>query len=98
LSLSTPEQRKKLCPIFCDEFGYQNDVEMRKFEQMCRKDREKSTRQYPSLLISEEYTNCIKEPFNRDRTLAFLHAKITTTNHVWTQRWWTILSTLWNNL
>jgi hypothetical protein len=27
------------------------------------------------LLISEEYTNYTKVPFNRDRTLAFLHAK-----------------------
>ncbi len=42
LSLSTPEQRKKLRPFFRDEFGYQNDVETRKFEQMCRKDGEKS--------------------------------------------------------
>jgi hypothetical protein len=48
---------------------------MRKFEQMCRKDGEKSAAQYPGLLIGEEYTNYIKDPFKKERTLAFLSAK-----------------------
>ena len=46
LSLSTPDQRREFCQIIHDEFGYQNDVDMRKFEQMCRKDGEKSAAQY----------------------------------------------------
>ncbi len=75
LSLSTPDQRRKFCPNIYDKFGYQNDVDMRKFEQMCRKDGEKSTAKYPGLLISEEYTNYIKDPFKKERTLAFLSAK-----------------------
>jgi hypothetical protein len=75
LSLSTPNQRRKFCLTIHDEFGYQNDVDMRKFEQMCRKDGEKSAAQYPGLMISEEYTNYIKDPFKKERTIAFLSAK-----------------------
>jgi hypothetical protein len=77
LSLSTPDQRRKFCPNIHDKFGYQNDVDMRKFERMCRKDGEKSAAQYLGLLISEEYTNTnySKDPFKKERTLAFLSAK-----------------------
>ena len=71
LSLSTPNQRRKFCLIIHDKFWYQNDVDMRKCEQMCRKDGEKSAAQYPGLLN----TNYIKDPFKKERTLAFLSAK-----------------------
>jgi hypothetical protein len=75
MSLSTPEQRRKLCPNIIEEIGYQNDVDMKKFQQMCRNDGERFAAQYPGLLNSEEYINYIKNPFNKKRTLDFLNTQ-----------------------
>jgi hypothetical protein len=75
MSLSTPKQRRKLCPNIIEEFGYQNDVDMKKFQQMCRNGGERFAAQYPGLLNSEEYINYIKDPFNKERTLDFLNTQ-----------------------
>ncbi len=75
MSLSTLKQRRKLCPNIIEEFGYQNDVDMKKFQQLCRNGRERFSAQYPGLLNSEKYINYIKDPFNKERTLDFLNTQ-----------------------
>jgi hypothetical protein len=69
---STPLQRSKYRPISEGQFKYQSDVEKSKFDKLCLKQGKQYYAQYPELLASDEYTNYIKDPFNRDRTSTYL--------------------------
>jgi hypothetical protein len=74
MSLSTSSQRKKYRPIPYGDFKYQNDVDKNKFEKLCQKQGEKYYAQYPDLLASVEYTNYIKDPFNKEKMFTYLKA------------------------
>ncbi len=75
MSFSTPEQRRKLRPLITEEFGYQNDVDIKKFQKMCRNGGERHAAMYPELLNTNEYIKYIKDPFNKERTLEFLNTR-----------------------
>ncbi len=47
-------------------------MEKNKFEKACLKQREQGYAQYPDLLASDDYTNYIKDPFNKEKTLHYL--------------------------
>ena len=70
--LSTPNHRRKLRPKITDKFVYQTDVGIKKFEQMCTAQTERLAAMYPKLLTSNEYIKYIKDPFSKERTMAFL--------------------------
>jgi hypothetical protein len=72
MEFSTPLQRNKYRHIPEKQFKYQSDVEKSKFEKLCSKQGEQYYAQYPDLLASDEYTNCIKDPFNKDKTSTYL--------------------------
>jgi hypothetical protein len=97
MCLSTPKQRRKLCPNIIEEFGYQNDVAMKKFQLMCRNGGERFAAQYPRLLNSEVY-QLYQRSIKKRKDIGFFEYTNTTSNKDWTQRWWTILFTLWNYL
>jgi hypothetical protein len=42
-------------------------VEKNRFEKLCSKQGEQYYVQYPGLLASDDYTNYIKDPFNKDK-------------------------------
>ncbi len=65
---STPLQRNKYRQIPEEQFKYQNDVEKNKFEKAYSKQGEQGYAQYPDFLASDDYTNYIKDPFNKDKT------------------------------
>jgi hypothetical protein len=69
---STPLQRNKYQPIPEEQFKYQSDVEKNRFEKLCSKQGEQYYVQYPGLLASDDYTNYIKDPFNKDKTSNYL--------------------------
>ncbi len=71
VEFSTPLQRSKYQPIPEGQFKHQSDVEKSKFDKLCSKQGEQYYAQYPELLASDEYTNYIKDPFNRDRTSTY---------------------------
>ncbi len=71
MEFSTPLQRNKYRPIPEGQFKYQSDVEKSKFEKLCSKQGEQYYAQYPDLLASDEYTNYIKDPFNKDKTSTY---------------------------
>jgi hypothetical protein len=73
MNLSTPDQRRKLCPYITDQFGYQNDVDIKKFGQMCKNETERHAAMYPALLTSDKYIKYINDPFSKERTLEFLN-------------------------
>ncbi len=73
MNLPTPNQRRKLCPYITDQFGYQNDVDIKKFEQMCKNETERHAAMYPALLTSNEYIKYINDPFSKERMLEFLN-------------------------
>jgi hypothetical protein len=50
LILTTPDDRRKLRPKITYHFGYQNDVDIKKFEQMCNNETERLAAMYPNLL------------------------------------------------
>ncbi len=72
MEFSTPLQRNKYRPIPEGRFKYQSDVEKTKFEKICSKQGEQVYAQYPELLASDDYTNYIKDPFNKDTTSTYL--------------------------
>ncbi len=43
-----------------------------RFENLCSKQGEQYYAQYPGLLASDDYTNYIKDPFNKDKTSTYL--------------------------
>ncbi len=49
-------------------------MDKNKFEKLCQKQGEKYYAQYPDLLASDEYTNYIKDPFNKEKTFIYLKA------------------------
>jgi hypothetical protein len=51
---------------------YQSDVEKNRFTKLCSKQGEQYYAQYPGLLASDDYTNHIKDPFNKDKTSPYL--------------------------
>ncbi len=73
MNLSTPDQRRKLRPYITDQFGYQNDVDIKKFEQMCKNETERHAAMYPALLASNKYIKYINDLFSKERTLEFLN-------------------------
>ncbi len=68
MEFSTPLQINKYPAIPEELFKYQSNVEKNKFEKACSKQGEQGYVQYPDLLASDDYTNCIKDPFNKDKT------------------------------
>jgi hypothetical protein len=72
MEFSTSSQRNKYRPIPEGQFKYQSDVEKTKFEKLCSKQGEQCYAQYPELLASDDYTNYIKDPFNKDTTSNYL--------------------------
>ncbi len=78
MEFSTPVQRNKYQPIPEEQFKYQSDVDKNKFEKLCSKQSEQSYAQYPGLLASDDYTNYINDPFNKDKTSPYLsHCHVT---------------------
>ncbi len=71
MEFSIPIQRNKYRPIPEEQFKYQSDVEKNKFEKACSKQGKQGYMQYPNLLASDDYTNYIKDPFNKDKTLRY---------------------------
>ena len=47
-------------------------MEKNRFEKLCSKQGEQYYAQYPGLLASDDYTNYIKDPFNKDKTSTYL--------------------------
>jgi hypothetical protein len=72
MEFSTPIQRNKYQPIPEEQFKYQSDVDKNKFEKLCSKQSKQSYAQYPGLLASDDYTNYINDPFNKDKTSTYL--------------------------
>jgi hypothetical protein len=72
MEFSTPVQRNKYQPIPEEQFKYQSDVDKNKFEKLCSKQSEESYAQYPGFLASDDYTNYINDPFNKDKTSTYL--------------------------
>ena len=68
MEFSTPLQRNKYRPIPEEQFKYQSDVDKNKFEKLCTRQNGQSYAQYPGLLASDDYTNYINDPFNKDKT------------------------------
>jgi hypothetical protein len=71
IECSTPHQRNKYWPVPEEQFKYQVDIDKDKFDNICKK-KEEHWMQYPQVLSSDEYTNYIKYPFNRDKTMTYL--------------------------
>jgi hypothetical protein len=71
MGFSTPHQRNKYRPVPEEQFKYQVDIDKDKFDNICKKKGE-HWMQYPLVLSSDEYTNYIKDPFNRDNTMTYL--------------------------
>jgi hypothetical protein len=67
MEFSTPVQRNKYRPIPEEQFKYHSDGDKNKFEKLCSKQSEQSYAQYPGLLASDDYTNYINDPFNKDK-------------------------------
>jgi hypothetical protein len=72
MEFSTPVQRNKYRPIPKERFKYQSDVDKNKFGKLCLKQSEQSYAQYPGLLSSDDYTNYINDPFNKDKISTYL--------------------------
>ncbi len=71
MEFSTPYQRNKYWPVPEEHFKNLVDIDKDKFDNICKKKGE-DWMQYPQLLSSDEYTNYIKDPFNRDKTMTYL--------------------------
>jgi hypothetical protein len=71
MEFSTPHQKNKYWPVPVEHFKYQVDIDKDKFDNVCKK-KEEHWMQYPQLLSSDEYTNYIKDSFNRDKTMTYL--------------------------
>jgi hypothetical protein len=72
MEFSRPVQRNKYQPIPEEQFKYQSDVDKNKFEKLCSKQSKQSYAQYPGLLASDDYTNYINDPFNKDKVSTYL--------------------------
>jgi hypothetical protein len=71
IECSTPHQRNKYWPVPEEQFKYQVDIDKDKVDNVCKKKGE-HWMQYPQVLSSDEYTNYIKDLFNRDKTMTYL--------------------------
>jgi hypothetical protein len=71
MEFSTPCQRNKYRPVPEEQCKYQVDIDKDKFDNVCKKKGE-HWMQYPQVLSSDEYTNYIKDPFNRGKTMTCL--------------------------
>jgi hypothetical protein len=71
MEFSTPHQRNKYRPVTEKHFKYQVDIAKDKFDNVCKKKGE-HWMQYPQLLSSDKYTNYVKDPFNREKTMTYL--------------------------
>jgi hypothetical protein len=76
MEFSTPIQRNNYQPIPEGQFKYQSDVVNNKFEKLCSNQGKQSYAQYPGLLASDEYTNYIKDPFNKDNSSTYLNLSL----------------------
>jgi hypothetical protein len=76
MEFTTPLQRNKYRPILEEQFKYQSDVEKNRFEKLCSKQGEQYYAQYPGMLASDDYTNYIKDPFNKDKTSTYLRVTL----------------------
>jgi hypothetical protein len=86
MEFSTTSQIIKYRPIPEGQFKYQRDVEKTKFEKLCSKLGNQCYAQYPELLASDDYTNYIKDPFNKDTTSTYLTNTSPRQKGVWNQR------------
>jgi hypothetical protein len=71
MEFSTPHQRNKYWPVPEEQLKYQVDIDKDKFDKVSKKKGE-HWMQYPQVLSSDKYTNNIKDPFNRDKTMTYL--------------------------
>jgi hypothetical protein len=71
MEFSTPHQRNKYWPVPEEQFKYQVDIDMDNFDNVSKKKGEHGM-QYPQVLSSDKYTNYIKDPFNRGKTITYL--------------------------
>ena len=71
IECSTPHQRNKYWPVPEEHFKNLVDIDKDKFDNICKKKGE-DWMQYPQLLSSDECTNYIKDPFNRDKIMTYL--------------------------
>ncbi len=71
MEFSTPHQGNKYRPVPEEQFKYQVDIDKDKFDNVWKKKGE-HWMQYPQVLSSDNYTNYIKDPFNRDKTMTNL--------------------------
>jgi hypothetical protein len=82
LTLSKPDERRKLRPKFFEYFEYQTNVDLKKFQKKCTADTERCAAGYPKLLNSDEYVKYIKDPFNNKKTMTFLNKE--SPREIWT--------------
>jgi hypothetical protein len=71
MGFSTPHQRNKYRPVPEEKIKYEVDIDKDKFDNICKKKGEHRM-QYPQVLSSDECTNYIKDPFNRNKTMTYL--------------------------